>query len=161
MTPDAPKRYYWDSDVFLSYIGKVPERLSGIEAMLESAEKGEVEIITSMVTITEVAFAASEKIGRALDPATEDAISVLWGPPIRLVEFHRLIAEDARTLIRAAMERGERLRPMDAIHLATARRSGATEFQTYDEQLRGRIAAVGLTVSEPTALQQRLDLPGS
>lgn len=157
--PDPARRYYWDSNVFLSYINKIPERISAIEAMLDEAEQGKIEIVTSTVTITEVAFAATEKLGHALDAATEDALSALWEPPIRLIEFHRLVAEDARSLIRAAIEKGESLKPMDAIHLATAVRSRAAEVQTYDEQLRGRATTLGLLASEPTALQQRLDLP--
>lgn len=48
---------------------------------------------------------------------------------------------------------------MDAIHIATALKAGATEFQTYDERLQKRAKVLGLVVSEPSALQQQLDLP--
>lgn len=157
--PDPSKRYYWDSNVFLSYVNKIPDRLSAIEAMLDEAEKSKIEIVTSMVTIAEVAYAATEKLGRALDAATEADLDVLWDPPVRLVEFHRLVAEDARSLVRAAMQKGERLTPVDAIHLATAKRAGAAEVQTYDDQLRSRAQMLGFVATEPTVIQQRLDLP--
>lgn len=85
--PDQAKRYYWDSNVLLSDVNRIPDRLSAIEGMLDDAERGKIEIVTSMVTIAEVAYAATEKLGHALDAATEADLDALWEPPIRLIEF--------------------------------------------------------------------------
>jgi hypothetical protein len=42
--------------------------------------------------------------------------------PVKLVEFHRLIAEDARDLMRIALTKGWSLKPLDAVHLSSAQR---------------------------------------
>ena len=74
--PSIP-RYYWDSNVFLSYIEGTTGRMNDIEALLEDAEAGRCEIYTSVLTVAEVAFAEAEKVGRQLDPAVEAAIDAL------------------------------------------------------------------------------------
>jgi predicted nucleic acid-binding protein len=127
------RRVYWDSCVFLSYLNETPDRAPHIEALLTQAEAGKLEIVTSTVTIAEVAFAASEQISGALDPQIEAKIVALWGPPIRMVEFHAPIGARAAQLVRDAMLRKTGLKPMDAIHLATAEQVGVHEFHSYDD----------------------------
>ena len=133
-----PERLYWDSCVFLSYVEREARRLPDIEALLGRANNGDVEIVTSVATITEVAYAATERQQRALDLAVEQEIDKLWTPPspIRLVEFHQLIAMEARSLVRFAMERTLQLKPYDAIHLSTAKYMRADRLETYDDKLQ-------------------------
>jgi predicted nucleic acid-binding protein len=149
---------YWDSCVPLAYIADEDGRAATIEEMLRRARAGDVVIVTSVVTIAEVAYAADEKAERQLDPAVEDRIEELWKPasPIKLVEFYRQIGTEARDLMRAALVRKQRLTPVDAIHLATARRLQVAEFHTYDEPLRAHAPFVGLTMIEPTNPQAPL-----
>ena len=51
------------------------------------------EILTSALSITEVAFGAEEQLGHPLDPAAEERINALWDDPsvIKIREFDRLI----------------------------------------------------------------------
>ncbi|MGI8799977.1 MAG: hypothetical protein ACR2GE_11910 [Pseudonocardia sp.] len=65
---------------------------------------------------TEVAFASGEKNVRALDPDVLTQIDSLWRPPapVKLAEFHLGIAEQSRSLLREAVERGWRLKPLVA-----------------------------------------------
>jgi predicted nucleic acid-binding protein len=110
--------------------------------------------------MTEVAYAATEKDARKLDDAVERAIDELFGDRdvIRVVEYHELIAREARRKIRQAITNGWSLKPMDAIHLATATRVSADELQTYDEPLLKYKGAMGFTIRQPVSLSPRLDL---
>ncbi|MBI2760462.1 MAG: PIN domain-containing protein [Chloroflexi bacterium] len=136
--PSGPRRIYWDACVFLSYINAIADRLPLIDALLEQGRQrfADVEILTSELSIVEVAYGLSEQLGAtaAIPPPT--AIDALWNDPtIHLAEFHILIARDARQLIREAKMRDWSLQAADAIHLATASRMGAVEFHTYDDRL--------------------------
>ena len=105
------------------------------------------------VSIVEVSFAAQEKSQQALDQAVEDRISQLWEPgsPVRLVEFHELVATEARALMRQALPEGWSLKPMDAIHLATARRIETDAFHTYEPALQKYSTIVGSPIEERIA----------
>ena len=150
--------YYWDACVLLAYIGDEAGRAATIDEALRRARAGDIVILTSVVTITEVAFAADEKAAGELDPAIEALIGELWKPasPIKLVEFYPQLAADARDLMRGALPRNHRLSPVDAIHLATARRHHVAEFHTYDEGLQKYATHVGLAIVEPTNPQEPL-----
>jgi len=128
--------YYWDACVPLSYINGIPDRLQHIESWM-SKSGAEFQLVTSALSIVEVAFAAKEKDNATLDTGTELKISKLWqvGSPIVIVEFYELIAVKAQSLMRAALPRGWSLKPADAIHLATADQLEVMEFHTYDAPL--------------------------
>jgi predicted nucleic acid-binding protein len=146
--PSAP-RVYWDACVFLSYINNEKGRVQNLEALLDRAEKGEIEIVTSTVSIAEVAFAAAEQVGHILDASVEQQIAKLWGPPIKLVEFHAAIGARAAALSRTALTNGWSLKPLDAVHLSTAEQMAVGEFHTYDSGLVKYSAAIGVSVIEP------------
>jgi predicted nucleic acid-binding protein len=154
-------RYYWDSCVFLSYIEGTPDRVHDIETLLNEAANGTIEIYTSMISIAEVAFAKQEKDGRTLDSATEAAIEALWvsPSPIKLVEYYRLIANQARRLVRESMEQSLGLKPFDAIHLATAQRLQVDAVHTYDGPMQRNAVLVGIPVVPPEPVQPMLPLP--
>ena len=59
--PDDPRRIYWDSNVPLSYLNDVQERIPTIEELFKQVRAGEIELLTSSISRVEVAFAASEK----------------------------------------------------------------------------------------------------
>lgn len=130
------KTVYWDACVPLSYINGTADRIPHIEGLLQQSGK-DLQIITSVFTVTEVAFAKAEQDAKVLDATVEAKISTLWqvGAPIQLVEFYEVIAERARELMRAAIPRGWSLKPGDAIHLATADHLKVSEMHTYDEEL--------------------------
>lgn len=160
--PDESSRVYWDANVLLSYVDGDPDRLPTIEELLRQARAREIEIVTSALSQVEVAFAASEKEGQALDPAAEERIDELWKPssPIALVEFYPALAREARRLIRDAIDAGRSaLKPADAIHLATAARMEVEDFHTYDEKLQRHSNAFPFPVREP--LTPQAQLPGT
>jgi len=112
--PGAAKLIYWDACCFLNYIDGAD--LQTLDALLESSGRGEIQIATSVLSMTEVAFAASEKKNASLDKATEDKINALWEDTsvVQLVEFFPLIAGRARALIRESLAKKWRLTPPDA-----------------------------------------------
>jgi len=153
--------YYWDACVFLASVNGDPARLPHIEAMLDAASKGDIVILTSTLSKVEVAFGANEQQNHALDPEVEARIDQLWdtGSPVKLVEFHELLAEDARGLIRLALTKEWSLRPADAVHLATAMRYRAGSFHTYDNKLPRYSGEIGITIEEPIAPAPMMPLP--
>jgi len=150
--PD-PERLYWDACVFLNGINGVAQYLPHITAIMDAAQKGDLQIITSALSIVEVAFAAEEQKGNALNPNELARIEQFWEPgsPVALVEFTELIAREARNLMRGALPEGWSLKPMDAIHLATARQMQADRFHTYDPALKKYGDIIGIPVDEPNA----------
>ncbi len=157
--PEASRRVYWDANVLLSWIDDHPERAPTIELLLGDARSGALEIVTSLVSTVEVAFAKSEGMTKMLSPEVETTIGDLWAPggPIRTVELYPLVATRARNLIREGVPRGwSGLRANDAIHLATARQMEVAEFHTYDGQLGRYEEELGFPICEPRSEQPRI-----
>lgn len=160
MPRDKPKRSYWDSCVFLAFISREQKDDHGVivRELLEAARKGEMEIITSVLTITEVAFAEREKLARSTSHAALREIENLWDhPAVRLAGFNRLTAVSARDLIRKAMPLKLSLQAADAIHLSTASRTRCQEILTYDPKWVTYAALVGgIKIGEPAITQPPL-----
>ncbi len=112
------------------------------------------------MSIAEVAYHAEEKARLALDPAVQEALEALWADrsAIQLVETTRLDTMAARDLQRWSIAQGwGGLKPMDAIHLATARRMGATEFHRYEETKLDKYGPqIGCAVVQPYTAQPML-----
>lgn len=130
---------YWDACVPMSYINAVADRVPHIQGLMSVSGK-DLRLITSVLSIAEVAFAKIEQDGQLLDKEAEERIAKLWEPasPIELAEIHELIMHDAKELMRRAIAHTPEkwsLKPADAIHLATADRLDVKEFHTYDDKL--------------------------
>lgn len=87
----ADSRIYLDANVMLAYIDGDQDRLPDISELFHRGERGEVQLITSALSMVEVAFAESEKLAQELDPEKERDIDRLWDPasPIGITEYHR------------------------------------------------------------------------
>jgi predicted nucleic acid-binding protein len=145
---------YWDACVFLSAINANRERLPIITALLDDCDAGNLSIYTSYLSVTEVAFAESEKTTSVLDDTIEEKINKLWQPPspINLVEVDPFVIWNAKALMRKAIRKSWSLKPADAIHLATAQRIGVSYFHTYDTGKLARFSDLtGFPIEEPRA----------
>jgi predicted nucleic acid-binding protein len=122
MTNKLTKAIYCDSCVFVSYLEETPDRIATIDNLFDTIRDGKTDrLITSTLTITEVAFAAQEKENRKHDPNVLGYMDTLWTDLslIMIIEFNEFIARMARNLMRQAMLEGLKLTTIDAIHLAT------------------------------------------
>ena len=161
--PDTLRIVYWDANVFLAYVNEETERMPTLDAILDSATRGEIQLRTSEISRAEVAFGATEQTLRALDAAIEQLIDSLWNDTaiVSMVEYHADIGNRARNLMRSAITRGWSLKPLDAIHLATAQwlvDNGVQvdEFHTYDGSLEKYAALVSFRICEPYTQNPRM-----
>jgi predicted nucleic acid-binding protein len=122
MTIKTAKAVYWDSSVFISWINNLPDRTPRIrEQWHQVTQLNQGVIVTSTLSIVEVANAAHEKLRHKLDPTVEAHLDNLWADPaILLVEASSPVMRMARKLMRDAIPHGWVLKPFDAVHLATA-----------------------------------------
>ena len=163
--PDTRRIIYWDSNVFLSYLNELPDRMLVLESLLESSSSGvgTLKLHTSTLSQVEVAFAASEQKQQQLDIEVEQRINALWSDPeaVVSVEYHDGIGQLAKGLMRDAIPSGWSLKPLDAIHLATAQWLSdvgikVDEFHTYDAGLFKYKSIVDFDVCEPNIRQLRM-----
>lgn len=164
--PSKGRIVYWDSNIFLSFINKIPDRIQTIRDLLtEIQEDAHSFILTSSESIAEVANAAFEKEQSKLNPAIEEQIDAMWDDAsmVRIIDNGSHIARIARDLIRDAIPHGWVLKPKDASHLASAywynqKVGELKEFHTYDLRLHKYQTMIGIHVDTPHVLQYRMDL---
>ena len=160
--PANLSRVYFDANVFLAYVGNEEGRADLVQALLDEARRGEIEILTSVLSIAEVAYGAHER-DHGLTEVGEEAIEQLWTPssPVTLVDVSQAVTRNARTIIREAKAQGlSGFRGADAIHLATARMFGCDEIFTYEAMSRRTQwqTITGIPVTEPITDTPRLGL---
>ena len=129
---------YWDACTFLDILideGR-PNRPGALD-VYAAARAGQVGIVTSTATVTEVQYvtgaywrelvAAGEELTAEQYAEAEPVIAELWTPasPVRRVDVSDAIGRRAAQLSRwATFEHQSKLTPIDAIHIATAEREG-------------------------------------
>jgi predicted nucleic acid-binding protein len=149
------------ANVFLHYIEGTAAYFTTLQGLLRRASTGnDLEIVTSTLSIAEVAFSAAERQRAALDPLIEQAIQALWDDrsAVNLADVSILVVSEARDLIRRSIASGwTGLKPADAIHLATAKRLRVNEFHTYEARRLDKYGPyLGCDVKEPSTDQLTL-----
>lgn len=152
---------YWDTSVFLTYLSADSTYMPTLDALLEEVSKsdGKKIIVTSVVSKVEVAYTQEEALRRVMRPDMEAAIDALWtdNSVFQLVELHDEIALSARTFMRNAKSLDYKLKPMDAIHLATAKWIAASTLHTYDLADSKKFEPlIGIPIGEPFVAQPKL-----
>ena len=150
-----PKRVYWDTDVTQSWIDKIPERVALLRDMLAASANPNVgfEIVTSQLTIAEVAYSEAEKVQLATAADANEHITAFWeSSVVKLIEVHMDIAMEARLLLRHARGKGWSLRSVDALHLASAKWKKVDAVHSYDKRLYKYHEILGIPIYEPDRL---------
>jgi predicted nucleic acid-binding protein len=156
---DDSQLVYWDACVLIALVNEEAGRIEHLTALMADADDGRLSVITSTASVTEVAYATNEKAQGVLDDAVYDRIETLWTPasPVRLVDFHLGLARRSRDLIRESVAQARQVKPMDAIHLATAESMSVAKFHTYDlQRLQPWGPTLGFAVEEPTSDRPQL-----
>ena len=131
----SPSRICWDACTWIALIqqerirddsGKIIEdRYALARSVIDRAERGAVEIVTSGLCLVEVSKDS---------PTTsrDQLVAYFENDYIILVPVDRLVGERARSLM---FDRHPQLKPPDATHLATALIANADELHTFDARL--------------------------
>lgn len=156
-----PHRVYLDSNVLLAYLANEDGRASVVASILEDATAKGMKLVTSVLSIAEVAYISTDRAGTNL-LGSEEAIDQLWAPssPINVVGVSAKVARNARTIIRKSKSLEMKVvKPPDAIHLASAIAADCDRLYTYEREST-RLQWERLTelsVVEPFVGEPRLD----
>jgi predicted nucleic acid-binding protein len=141
---------YWDSDAFLGWLQAEPGKMELCQGTLDRADRGEILIITSALTIAEVLWL------RGGPRVTKDKAEILRKffrrSYIKVRGVSRSIAEAAQDVVW-----DHDIRPKDAIHVATALDASIGILETFDEDLIKKSGVLGdppLTIRKPVAPRQ-------
>lgn len=130
------KRIYWDACVWIALIKQetvtlkdstVEKRYARCREIIDMAEKGSVEIVTSAFTIAEVCKSPDVK-----DSGVENLATYFDKSYILLVPVDKTVAVKAQGMQTSGLAG---LKPPDAIHLASAYRAQVLEMHSYDSDL--------------------------
>lgn len=141
------KTIYWDACVFHALFGEEVGRVDECKKVIESALRGEVEIYTSAITSAEVVWI--KNLDR-LSPEHEERIQKFFEHKfIRVITCDRGIAAEARRLLWTY----PKLKPKDAIHVASAISQAVNLMHSYDDDdlvpLSGKLGQPPMIICHP------------
>lgn len=119
--------------------------------VIEAAEKGELQIITSALTIAEVLYLKGHR--KIAADSAEKVCRFFENDYIIIVTLDRYIAETARNFIWIY-----NVRPKDSIHVATAIKAKVPILDTFDEgliKLSKKIGNPPLIINRPNICYQQ------
>jgi predicted nucleic acid-binding protein len=117
--------------VFIHRIQRTEDYIVTLEQITQAAEAGKAQIITSAVTLAEVIKDAD---GNTLSDSDEERITALFDNGFTIIRpLDGFIGRKARELARYYG-----LKPVDAIHAATAMVTECPVIHTYDDRHLGK-----------------------
>lgn len=125
------QRRYWDANVFLGWLKEEKDKVEACRDVLVSAQSGEVTIVTSAITLTEVVYVRNRPDESRLPVDQERKLVAFFENEfIELWNAERKICEYAREIVWEYD-----VKPKDCIHAATALMSEVANLDTYDPDL--------------------------
>lgn len=120
---------YWDANCFLGIFNNEQDKVKACKGTTARAEKGDLIIVTSAITLVEVIRMKGQP---RLKREDENKIREFFLHKYILIQnVDRVVAEAARDL----MWRHSALQPKDSIHVATAILRKVSRMHTFDEEL--------------------------
>lgn len=127
--------HYCDSGVFIGFLNQEPKEFSRCKSVLDAAESGQIKVFTSTFTMAEVVYIKNDRLS---DEQKEEMIQRLFSNPwIIPIGFDRETAKINRYIVRKF-----KIKPFDALHLATAIRMKVDYFDTTDGVLLRKVEEV-------------------
>lgn len=162
MPSNKPPLIYLDACCFIAFFANEASRADVIASLLEESLEKKIRVITSVLSVTEVAFLEDEKSSRILRSEVEQRFDDTFNDrsTIALIEYSQMTARKAREVMRksVAIKDLPNVKAADAIHVASALSVGADMFFTYDEKLLRHTKTFGVEIREPFVEQPRLDM---
>lgn len=145
-------RRYWDSDCFLGWLHAEEDKEDYCREVLEAAEDGKILIVTSALTIAEVLALR----GKSPIPADKRvAVENFFRSDYIIVRnITRRISEAARSFVW-----DHRVKPKDALHVASAFDAKLTLLNTFDRGLLAKSGKIGdgsLRIEKPSWQEPKL-----
>lgn len=151
------KYRYWDSDTFLAHLQGDPIKAPQCLGVMQAVESGEVKIVTSAFTLSEVAYIKGP--GNLTREQSDKILDFFQNEFIVVITLDRKIAEIGRDLVTQ-----NNVKPPDAVHLASALHVNNTiypieSFDTFDQgliRLSQKIGDPQITISVPNLPYQEM-----
>ena len=138
-----PPRRLWCSCIIIGYLAGDDALKEACPRIIEQAGRGELEIVVSAVAMAEVAYLKGVPVEDS-EARIQEFFSRDYIVPIAI---DPIVARAARGYIR-----GHTLKPLDAIHLATAEVWRIPTLETTDPdllKLDGRVGDPRITIRRP------------
>ena len=150
------QKVYCDANIFIGWFNNEEDKVEACRGLVDVSEKGEVRIITSALTLTEVIKIKGQQ---PLPQSKEETIKGFFEQEfVSIVNVDRRTAEFARDLI----WRYPHLNPKDSLHAATALITEDVDvLYTFDEdllRLNGQLGEPPLRISTPD-IPDQLSIP--
>lgn len=132
----SPELIYWDSDAFLGWLQEEEGKVQLCEGTISRAEGGEVLIVTSALTLTEVLW---RRGGPKIPEEKAEVLRRFFRRSyIRVRNVTRSVAETAQDVV---WQHG--VKPKDAVHVATALDARVPTLETFDTDLVKKTGTIG------------------
>ena len=149
---------YWDSSTFIAFFREEEGRVDLCRAIIDAAFNGDVRIVTSTLTFSEVVHIRHRE---RLTAEMEDELRAFFEYDFIVpVVLDRAVSEYAREL----MWRHPHLRPYDANHLSSAYHAGVNIIDSFDDdflRLDGQFTGIDgspIHIGHPSGWNLSLDL---
>ena len=135
---------YWDNSAFLAWLLPETDREEDCRSVLRAAEDGELQLVTSALTLTEVIkLKGSPELKRNYEKKIADFFQNDY---LILRNVDRFVAFAAQRLVW-----DQNLSPKDSIHVATALRWRVPVLDTFDDDLISLNGKLPFDVANPNS----------